>query len=92
MIELIVISVAVVIALLVASQGGYAPTPDRPITPIPKEKEKSMRKYRTGEHVRIKTPDFSVSCNIISVSPCGKFCKVRLDDETEMIIETRFIV
>ena len=37
MIELIVISVALVIALLVARQGGYAPTPDTPITPTPKE-------------------------------------------------------
>ena len=50
-----------------------------------------MRKYRKGEYVKISMPDFTVAGTILSISPCGKFCKVRLDDDCELLIETKFI-
>ena len=39
MVETIVIPIALLIAYFVARQGGYAPTPNTPITPTPKEDE-----------------------------------------------------
>ena len=60
-----------------------------------------MRKFRLGECVTARLPDskrigtvkanVSVSGTIIALSPDRKFAKLRLDDNTELLIETRFL-
>ena len=58
-----------------------------------------MRKYKKGESVTVVLPDESevlpgkseVTGTILRVSPDGKACVLRIDDDLEMIIETRFL-
>ena len=60
-----------------------------------------MRKFRLGECVTARLPDsktigtvkanVQVSGTIIALSPDGKFAKLLLDDDTELLIETRFL-
>ena len=60
-----------------------------------------MRKFRLGECVTALLPDtktigtdkvnVSVRGTIIVFSPNRKFVKLLLDDDTELLIETRFL-
>ena len=60
-----------------------------------------MRKFRLGESVTARLPDskrigtvqanVQVKGKIIAVSPDRKFAKLLLDDNTELLIETRFL-
>jgi len=60
-----------------------------------------MRKFRLGERVKARIPDATkigtekvakwVSGRIIGLSPDRKFAKLLLYDDTELLIETRFL-
>lgn len=60
-----------------------------------------MRKFRLGERVKARIPEATkigsekvakwVDGMIIALSPGGKFAKVLIDDDTELLIETRFL-
>ena len=61
-----------------------------------------MRKFRIGEHVKARIPEATeigsekiakwISGQIIGISPDRKFAKLLLDDDdTELLIETRFL-
>lgn len=60
-----------------------------------------MRKFRLGERVKALLPepkkigtvqaDVQVRGIIIALSPDRKFAKLLLDDDTELLIETRFL-
>ena len=60
-----------------------------------------MRKFRLGECVTARLPDpkdigtvqanVQVRGTIIALSPDRKFAKLLLDDDTELLIETRFL-
>ena len=60
-----------------------------------------VRKFRLGECVTARLPDSKrigtvkanvrVNGKIIALSPDSKFAKLLLDDDTELLIETRFL-
>lgn len=60
-----------------------------------------MRIFRLGERVKARIPEATeigdqkvdklVSGQIICLSPDRKFAKLLLDDDTELLIETRFL-
>lgn len=60
-----------------------------------------MRKFRLGERVKARIPDATkigtekiakwISGQIIGLSPDRKFVKLLLDNDTELLIETRFL-
>jgi len=60
-----------------------------------------MRIFRLGERVKARIPEATkigsekvakwVDGMIIALSPGGKFAKVLIDDDTELLIETRFL-
>ena len=60
-----------------------------------------MRIFRLGERVKARIPDATkigalkvdklVNGQIIGLSPDRKFAKLLLDDDTELLIETRFL-
>lgn len=60
-----------------------------------------MRIFRLGERVKARIPgttkigalkvDKLVNGQIIGLSPDRKFAKLLLDDDTELLIETRFL-
>ena len=60
-----------------------------------------MRKFRLGERVKARIPDATkigiekvakwISGRIIALSPDRKFAKLLLDEDTELLIETRFL-
>ena len=54
-----------------------------------------MRKFRVGESVtatmKIGSGIVKVRGTIIRISPDNKFAKLRLDDDMELLIETRFL-
>jgi len=59
-----------------------------------------MRIFRLGEHVKARIPESKkigtlkvakwMRGQIIGLSPDRKFAKLLLDDDTELLIETRF--
>jgi len=60
-----------------------------------------MRKFRLGERVKARIPEATqigsekiakwVNGQIIALSPDRKFAKLLLDDDTELLIETRLL-
>ena len=51
-----------------------------------------MRKYKRGQKVFVVLPDgSSVPATILRVSPDRKNAVVRIDDQIEMLTETRFL-
>ena len=54
-----------------------------------------MQKFRIGQSVRatmnVEGETVEVRGTIIGISPDKKFAKVRLDDDLELLIETRFL-
>ena len=58
-----------------------------------------MRKYKKGESVTVRMLDESevlpdesgITGTILRLSPDGKACVLRIDDDLEMLIETRFL-
>ena len=60
-----------------------------------------MRKFRLGECVTARIPESTkigtlkvakwIRGTIIALSPDRKFAKLLLDDDTELLIETRFL-
>lgn len=61
-----------------------------------------MRKFRLGECVKARIPESKkigtikvntrvVRGQIIAFSPDRKFAKLLLDDDTELLVETRFL-
>ena len=60
-----------------------------------------MRRFRLGEQVKARIPEVTeigdkkvdelVSGRIIAISPDRKFAKLLLYDDTELLIETRFL-
>ena len=62
---------------------------------------RTMRIFRLGERVKARIPNATqigtekvakwISGQIIGLSPCRKFAKLLLDDDTELLIETRFL-
>ena len=60
-----------------------------------------MRIFRLGEHVKARIPESKkigtlkvakwMSGQIIGLSPDRKFAKLLLDNDTELLIETRFL-
>lgn len=51
-----------------------------------------MRKYRTGDAIIVQLPDGETAQGtLLNFSPCRRFVKVRLDDNCELLAETRMI-
>ena len=55
--------------------------------------ETIMRRYKKSENVSVVLPDKStVSGTILRISPDNRNVMLRLDDTTEMLTETRFLL
>ena len=54
-----------------------------------------MKKFRIGQSVRatmnVEGETVKVRGTILKISPDKKFAKLRLDDDLELLIETRFL-
>ena len=54
-----------------------------------------MQKFRIGQSVRatmnVEGETVKVRGTILKISPDKKFAKLRLDDDLELLIETRFL-